>query len=906
MLAQGTRLSAYEIVAALGAGGMGEVYRARDTKLNRDVAIKILAPEVAGDGDRLARFRREAQVLAALNHPHIAQIYGLEEGATSVTALDEQDQRARGLPVHALVMEFVNGEDLARRIARGAIPLDESLPIASQIAEALEAAHDRNIVHRDLKPSNVMLRSDGMVKVLDFGLAKAVAPSDGSTFPDHGGKESSSVTSPTITSPAMTAAGIILGTGAYMSPEQARGHVVDNGTDIWAFGCVLFEMLTGRRAFDGGDTTETIASILRSSPDWSRLPPDTPESVRRTLRRCLEKERTRRLGSIRDAWLDLDDARRIEAVDALAGRRQWTTRERLLAAALCVTIAVAATVMWRVKRAVSTEVPELRVDIASPPTNDVVSLALSPDGKKLVFVASSDGRPLLWLRSLESGSSQPLRGTEGATNPFWSPDSRSLGFFTNEKLYRLDIDGGAPKVIASAPVGAGGAWNEDDVILYTPVPDAKVVRTAANGGPPMPLPGSNTRGQPGQRFPQFLPDGRHFLYYVAESHGVFLGALDSEERRRLLDADAAAVFAAPAEILFVREGALFAQRFDPQQFQVAGEPYRIAEGIARSDAMGVAAVSGSRVGYIAYRTGSGARQRRLVWFNRSGGETASVGDADPSLPMNLSISSDGRRVLMNRSIEGNTDIWLLDATRNVLSRVTSDAMPDIVPVWSPDGESFLYSKFSRNRQAFGLYRRSMVRAGEEAMVFQSSEPAIALDWSRDSRLVLYRTMKAQAPEDGWDIWAKPLEDAGKPFPIAQTRFDERAAEFSPDTRWIAYESNESGRFEIYVQPFPGPGAKVLVSNSGGSKPRWRSDGRELFYIAADSQLMAVPVRLPARGERVEVASPVPLFSTRIESTVQGGINSAYVVSADGQRFLMSVYVEQPNAPIALILNRSAR
>src|SRR6266511_260173 len=319
MLAQGTRLSAYEIVAALGAGGMGEVYRARDTKLNRDVAIKILAPEVAGDGDRLARFRREAQVLAALNHPHIAQIYGLEEGATSVTALDEQDQRARGLPVHALVMEFVNGEDLARRIARGAIPLDESLPIASQIAEALEAAHDRNIVHRDLKPSNVMLRSDGMVKVLDFGLAKAVAPSDGSTFPDHGGKESSSVTSPTITSPAMTAAGIILGTGAYMSPEQARGHVVDNGTDIWAFGCVLFEMLTGRRAFDGGDTTETIASILRSSPDWSRLPPDTPESVRRTLRRCLEKERTRRLGSIRDAWLDLDDARRIEAVDALAG-----------------------------------------------------------------------------------------------------------------------------------------------------------------------------------------------------------------------------------------------------------------------------------------------------------------------------------------------------------------------------------------------------------------------------------------------------------------------------------------------------------------------------------------------------------------------------------------------------------
>ena len=473
----GSRVGSFEVTAPLGAGGMGEVYRARDAKLNRDVALKILPQIFAFDSDRLARFTREAHVLASLNHPNIAAIYGLEE--------------ANG--IRALVLELVEGPTLAERIDKGPIPLEDTLAIAGQLVDALAAAHEQGIVHRDLKPANVKLRPDGSVKVLDFGLAKLTSAGDGA--PDDPIR---AALSPTVTSPAMTQAGVILGTAAYMSPEQARGRSVGKGADIWAFGCVLYEMLTGRRVFAGDDTTETIAAIIRADPDWTRLPADTPESVRRLLRRCLVKDPHLRLADIRDARLEIDDAQRLSPTDVAVSDRS-RTRERLLwSAALAMLAALAGGALWRAAwLPVVPSAAEMHVEITTPPTTDPASLAISPDGQKLVFVASADGRPQLWLRSLESGVARALRGTDGGHLPFWSPDSRSLGFFANEKLFRIDLDGGQPKVLAGAPVGTGGTWNRDGVILFVLVADAPIRRISADGGQASALPGTPER--PGYR-----------------------------------------------------------------------------------------------------------------------------------------------------------------------------------------------------------------------------------------------------------------------------------------------------------------------------------------------------------------------------------------------------------------------
>jgi Tol biopolymer transport system component len=863
---------------------MGEVYRARDLRLNRDVALKLLPDAFSLDPDRLARFKREAQVLASLNHSNIAVIHGLEE-------LDAG--AGRQASVRALVLELVDGPTLADRIARGPIALDEALPIARQIADALEAAHGQGIVHRDLKPANIKVRPDGSVKLLDFGLAKALEE-----LPGHGVQTES----PTITSPAATQIGIIMGTAAYMSPEQARGQAVDQGADIWAFGCVLFEMLIGERAFPGSDTTETIAAILRADPEWSRLPADTPDSVRRLLRRCLEKNRRRRLADIRDARLDIDDA----AIDPPRSDGAASNRSRRLervawAAALAVVALGAAAALLRGRTSEPAAAHrEMRVEIGTPPTTEITSFALSPDGEKIAYVALFDGVPQLWLRLLTTGATRPLRGTEGASHPFWSPDSKSIGFFTSEKLFRLDIDSGAPTPVVSAAVGSGGTWNRDGLILFTPVPDAQVLRVSADGSGPGPLPGAQGAVQPGQRFPQFLPDGRHFIYYVAESRGVFLGDIDTGERRRLLDADAAAVFAAPGELLFIRNGALFAQAFDRDRLQLSGEPASIAEGIT-VDRRGVAALSASATGSIAYRVGPFQGQRRLKWFDRAGRELATVGDSDASFPVNLSLSPDGRRVAFNRSAEGgNTDIWLLDLTRTVLSRFTFDPTPEIVPSWTPDGRRVVYSKIAKG--TFALYQKSSDGLGEESVLVQTGLPSIALDVSRDGQFVLFRMID---PKTGWDIWAKQLGENKPLIPVARTNFDERTGQFSPDGRWIAYESNESGRFEVYVQSFPAPSSKLPVSPAGGSQMRWRSDGKELFYVAADGRLMSVPIRASAAGEPIGLGSPMPLFSARIESIVQGGIAHAYAVTADGQRFLMSTFTEQ-TLPISLILGRRAR
>ena len=559
-LATGTRLGPYAIVSAIGAGGMGQVFRARDTKLDRDVAIKILPEAFAHDADRLARFTREAKTLASLNHPHIAGIYGLEESGG----------------VSALVMELVDGEDLSQRIARGAMPLDEALPIARQIAEALEAAHAQAIIHRDLKPANVKVRADGAVKVLDFGLAKAVETTAGS-LPNMS-------MSPTITTPAMTHVGTILGTAAYMSPEQAKGQTVDRHADIWAFGAVLYEMLSGYHAFAGEDISDTLANVLKAEPDWSRLPADLSPRVRLALRACLQKDPKQRIGDAQSVRLALDGAFETAASQVTAAPSASASRGRLawMVAAVAVLGMVVITVpaLSHLRETPPSAPPETRTEIVTPATDQPTSFALSPDGRQIVFVASGDGASRLWLRALATTTAQPLPGTEGAVRPFWAPDGRSIGFFAGGTLKRLDFGGGAARVLAPAINGLGGTWNADGVIVFAPSGTTPLMRMSAGGGAAVAV---TTLGaqQTGHFAPSFLPDNRRFLFSVrgvADTAGIYLGTLDGSAPTRLTPEGSAKAYLPTGWLLWVRAGTLVAQRLDLIKPALTGEPMTVADG----------------------------------------------------------------------------------------------------------------------------------------------------------------------------------------------------------------------------------------------------------------------------------------------------------------------------------------
>jgi eukaryotic-like serine/threonine-protein kinase len=874
-LSPGTRLGPYEIVAAVGAGGMGEVYRARDRKLDRDVAIKILAEAVAADPDRIARFEREAKTLAALNHPNIAHIHGFEE--------------ADGLS--ALVMELVEGPTLADRIAKRPIPVDEALPIAKQIAEALEAAHEQGIIHRDLKPANVKVRDDGTVKVLDFGLAKALEPTTviGAEVTE----------SPTITSPAMmTRVGMILGTAAYMSPEQAKGRPADKRSDVWAFGCVLYEMLTGRRAFPGDEVSDVLASILAREPNLSALPAPTPLSIRRLLRRCLQKVRNERLRDIGDARIEIQDAlTQRDAEDTAittphADNRgwQWAALVSILAFVLLI-----ATVRG-LRPAAPT--PEMHLEINTPSTNVPASLAISPDGRAIAFVGIAEKQSRLWLRTFDSAKSRPLVGTDGAEDPFWSPDSRSVGFFADNKLKRVDLDGGSVRILARVSRGTGGAWSRDGVILISRL-GVPISRVPDTGGEPVDVSGLFKQGS--DFSPQFLPDGQHFLYRVRgtrEADGVYVGQLDGKlEARRLLESATGAVYAPSGHVLFVRQRTLFAQRFDPVGLRVMGNPFRLVEDSTDCACLGL---SVSDTGSIAYRTTAQGAERTFVWFDRSGNELGKVGDSSMSSPL---LSPDGQRVVGYRGnpVDGNVDIWMLDVTRGVFSRLTDDVADDTSPVWSPDGDHIVFS--SNRKGTPDLYQKSAFAGGSEELLWASAQPKVPDDWSSDGRFVLFESRDRKT---GADIWALPLDKTGKPgkpFPVVQTNFDEQRGQFSPGGNWIAYQSDESGRHEIYLRAFPGPGNKWPVSTNGGAQVRWRRDEKELFYVALDGRLMAVPVRLTSNGTPPEVGTPVALFAPPLGGTVQqADFRHQYMVSSDGQRFLVATVAEGVNSPITIILN----
>jgi serine/threonine protein kinase len=885
----GDSLGSYRVLAKLGEGGMGEVYRARDTRLDREVAIKILPQSFAGDPDRLMRFEREAKTLAALNHPHIAHVYGVEESGET----------------RALVMELVEGDDLAERLKRGPIPVDEALPIARQVAEALEAAHDAGIVHRDLKPANIKVRSDGTVKVLDFGLAKSGATgATGATSAWQGTGATGAVTSP-----ALTMQGVILGTAAYMAPEQARGKPVDRRADIWAFGCVLYEMLTGARAFDGEDTTEILGAIVKTEPDWSRLSGTTPPRIVALMRRCLQKDPRRRQQHIGDARIEIDEAGESPELPATvaAGPRRRKAYLPWAVAALATSAALVMAFATSSNR--SPEAPVMRVDITTPPImslSQISDFALSPDGRFIAFVAGSQNAPIS-VRTLDSGEVRQLPGTEGAAEPFWSPDSRTVGFFANSSLMRVELGGTAPATIArNVSIGLGATWNRDGTILFghTGPTSQSLMRVSASGGAPSSVT-EPAAADHYQAFPQFLPDGDHYLFARADTRPragpaasveLLIGVLSTGISRALMPLSSAYVQVLPPDrVVYVHEGELRAQRIDLPQASLVGAAETLASGVPE-DSTGRGAFSVSSSGTLAYR--SGGVQTELVWFDRAGRMLARAAETDGAQQtVGARLSPDGTRIAVDRMVQGNRDVWVLDAARGSLTRLTSDPSGEGLPVWSPDGQRLAYE--SLRSGVWNLYVRPASGQAAEARLQESTKHQIPLDWSSDGRFLLYLEGSGAAIYDG-DLFALPMTGGARtPLPIATTTFAEIGGRFSQDGRWVAYETRQSGRPEIAVQPFPDASAgAVQVSVQGGSTPRWSADGSELYFMAPDGTLMAVDVK--ATGARFETGVPRALFRS---SALNWFGWFQYEIDKAG-RFLMTVANQAP--PIRLLLNWTPR
>jgi eukaryotic-like serine/threonine-protein kinase len=887
-LSGGTKLGPYEIVAPLGAGGMGEVYRARDAKLGRDVALKVLPEAFARDAECMARFQREARVLASLNHPNIAAIHGLEDSGST----------------HALVMELVEGPTLADRIRSSRLHIDEALRIAKQICEALEYAHDRGVVHRDLKPANAKVTNDDSVKILDFGLAKAIESKAVST---------DSFDSPTISQMA-TKPGMLLGTPAYMSPEQAAGKTVDRRADIWAFGCVLYEMLTGEKTFRGESVADTLAAVLRAEPDWSLLPVTAPNRVRILLQRCLQKDSRQRLQSIGDARIAIDeilsgapDPGALTEISAPLWRRAlpWA-----LASLLFIVVLPIALVYFREKSPVP--VPPMRFEIPLPEATTYTSgaVSLAPNGRSFAFIATgADGTDRLWIRALDTLEMRVLEGTEEASGyPVWSPDSRRLAFSAQDKLKKIEVSGGPPVTLCDTQIAWGGTWTRDDKIVFGTVPGT--MQVSGLGGPLTPITtGGNTIT------PSFLPDGRHFVYWAGtggsgvDNDGIHLGSLDGklnqQQSGKLLPDYSAIAYSASSDssatgyLVFVRIfvrgspfGTLMAQPFDNRRLRLTDEAVPIAERVSVTSF----SVSGPNV--LVYASGEqaaatagspGDTMGQLTWFDRQGKSLGTVGD--PGVYHTLALSPDGRRLAFDRIDPQNSansadrNIWLRDLARGVATRGTFDADWDSNPVWSPDGKHIVFA--SNRGGQFALYQKSSNLAGEDELLFKSGNHSYPGDWSPDGRFLLY---SSGVPSQEWIL---PLAGAAdsKPFPLAKSDFSEEAGRFSPDGRWVVYQSNESGKDEIYVRPFDASSAgansslggnsgagKWLVSNGGGTAPLWRSNGKEIFYLSADR--MATVVEVSTSGG-FQAGVPKALF--KVPPSVL-----FWDASSDGKRFLIPV------------------
>jgi eukaryotic-like serine/threonine-protein kinase len=898
-IATGTKVGSCEITGAIGAGGMGEVYRARDSKLGRDVAIKVLPEAFARDVERMARFQREAKVLASLNHPNIASIYGLEDSGST----------------HALVMELVEGPTLADRIKQGPIPIDESLRIARQIADALEYAHERGIVHRDLKPANVKVTNDDAAKILDFGLAKAIEGDSSSMDMSN---------SPTLTRTA-TMQGVLLGTAAYMSPEQAKAKPVDRRADIWAFGCVLYEMLTGKTAFSGETVSDTLASVIKEEPDWSQLPSATPVRVRVLLQRCLQKDPKQRLRDIGDARISLDEVLSGAPDSSLAGAPGISAplwrRPLPWAVAACLAIALAAALGWaylRVLNAPARTADTMRFQVPSTPHLAIGgSFALSPDGRQLAFAATgSDGVSRLWIRSMDSLEARSLPGSVSPLLPpfFWSPDSRYIAFQAGQALKKIDVSGGAVETLCglSGPAAVGGSWNRDGVIIFGQV-DGVIMRVSANGGSASPLTSLDpSRKETGHGYPSFLPDGQHFIYLRTsskpENSGVYVGSLDAkpdqQDSRRLVASGWGPAYVPSSDpgtgqLLFLRDGTLLAQPFDARRLGLSGEAVTVADQVGSFITTGF--FSASTNGVLVYRTGGSGRVAQLTWLDPQGKVLGTVGE--PGADVGLALSPDGTRAAVSR-IDSDQALWLIDFSRGTSTRFTFGPSSALFGTWSPDGSRII---FTSNRTGVDdLYQKLASGVKDEELLLKSSQPKDPTSWSRDGRFLLYQTPDPKTTKYG--LWVLPLEGDKKPFPFLQTEFDNYEGQFSPDGRWVAYASDESGRDEIYVGTFSPDataeasvaGGKWQISTDGGSQPRWRGDGKELYYLAPDGKLMAVEI---AASSVFQAGVPKVLFQALREAEFAN--ETQWDVTPDGKRFLFPAPAEQGQAPFTVVLNWQA-
>jgi Tol biopolymer transport system component/predicted Ser/Thr protein kinase len=875
-LPAGVRLGPYEVMNALGAGGMGEVYCARDTRLDRTVAIKILPAAVAGDPTFRERFDREARAVAALNHPHICALYDIGEEAG----------------IAFLVMEYLEGETLADRLTKGALPIDQALKYAIQIAEALDKAHRAGIVHRDLKPGNIMLTKAG-AKLLDFGLAKTSSAA---------GLSSMSIL-PTAHS-LVTAQGTILGTLQYMAPEQVEGREADARSDIFAFGAIVYEMVTGKRAFEGKSQASVIAAILdREPPAMSALRPLTPSILEHIVQRCLAKDAAERWQSAGDvmrelAWVTSSASSQPAGTTYAIRKRSWATYVAWITASVVALATVALGMMYRSGAPIHTKPVRF---VVAPPLNVVLfsgtrmaSALVSPDGRYIVFGANRPaGATSLWLRSLDTVDARPLAGTENAAYPFWSPDSRMLGFFSGGKLKTVDVTSGQIVIVCDAPNGVGGAWNDKGLILFAQGNTSPLFKVPATGGTPLQVTKIDlSPRQISHRFPFFLPDGKRFLFLVYPSNTIWLGSLDTAEARPLLNAESQATYADPGYLLFSRQGTLLAQRFDVSTSALIGEAAPIAPQVAR-DGNFYAIFSASKDGVVAYRSGAVAAETQLTWFDRTGHSMGALGQ--PGFLRNPALSPDATRVAFEVvDLQGrNQDIWIEDVVRRVRSRFTFDSHNDVYPLWSPDGARVIFAS-DRDGGIFNVYEKAASGVGEDARTVKSTDDMTPYGMSPDGRFLLFRFNIT-------NTGILPLKDDRKPRPFLQAEFTQTQAQVSFDGRWLAYASNESGDYEIYVRNFPDGTGKWQVSQGGAVNPRWDGSGN-LYYYTADGRLMTVTIK----GDKAaEVGTPVSLFEPHLLNgpSVSTGFRAQYEPTRDGRRFLMNVALEESMpTPITVVLN----
>ena len=836
----GDLLLHYRLVDQIGEGGMGVVWRAVDTTLDREVAIKVLPPNFATDPERLSRFEREAKLLASLHHPNIASVFGLHESG--------------GL--RFLAMEYVPGEDLAERLKRGPLPLDDALAIARQIAVAVESAHEAGIIHRDLKPANIVLAGD-TVKVLDFGLAKALEAGAGMASGDP-------ANSPTLTS-AGTIAGMILGTAAYMAPEQAKGKAVDRRADIWAYGAIVWEMITGAALFRGETISDTLASVLREEIDWSKLPGNTPRPVVRLLRRCLDRDPATRLQAMGEARVALDRSAD-EPAEAVAASPPARRGSRLLWMLLLPAVGLGL-LLGRGLAPRPEKPPLLRAELAPPPGADFAlqdrqpgPVAVSPEGTRIVFSARDENRNvLLWVRALSEDRAHPLAGTETASYPFWSPDGRSIGFFAGGKLRRIDAGGGPVLTLCDAPFGKSGSWNQDNVIVFAPSYNTGIYRVSADGGRPeqVTTPSSETH-ENSHRFPVFLPDGKRFLFLSrrtgtggAEGNAILVGSLDGGEPRFLMNAPTDVVLSA-GHLLYLRDRVLLARRFDPSSLEFQGEPRPLAEGVRIIAGAAKGVFSASANGVLVFDRGEDAGEQ-LTWLDQKGNVLKTVGE--PATFYTPSVSPDGTRVAVTRAEPGgNNDVWVYDSERGAATRITSGPEDSRDAIWMPDGRRLIYR--TRTGDALDLFVISAEGVGKPKLLLADKNDKQACSVSRDGKWLLYETPPA---ETGYDLYMLPLDgDApGEPIPYVTGPYDQLEGRFAPNGRWVAYESNESGRSEIYVASFPVPDVVRRVSTDGGQSPRWSPDGSRLVYSTVEGELYWAQVRFGADG--LSIRTPELMF-----------------------------------------------